>query len=141
MTTEFQSNSLAETHEIGRQILNTLTFPCCVYLTGELGAGKTSLCQAIIHAAGYLGAVSSPTYNLIQEYPVSGGTIYHMDLYRLEDPDELEYLAIEDLWSEDSLFLIEWPDKAQGRLYAADLSISIERNESHEGQSRLIKLS
>lgn len=141
MTTEFQSNSLADTHEIGRQIFSTLTFPCCVYLTGELGAGKTSLCQAIIHAAGYQGAVSSPTYNLIQEYPVSGGTIYHMDLYRLEDPDELEYLAIEDLWSNNSLFLIEWPDKAQGRLHPADKRINIASKETKEGEVRVIKVS
>lgn len=113
----------------GAQIYAQLKWPACVYLRGAMGAGKTTLCQAMIAAAGYPDAVTSPTYNIIQEYPVQQGgnsaTIYHMDLYRLEDPLELEFLGIEDLWNAHSMFLIEWPERAKGLLRSADYTIDI----------------
>ncbi|MCL4128770.1 UNVERIFIED_CONTAM: hypothetical protein GTU68_060198 [Idotea baltica] len=87
--------------------------PACIYFEGDLGAGKTTICKAIIKSLGYEGVVTSPTYNLIQEYPINDGVIYHMDLYRLQAPEELEFLAINDLWSKKSIFLIEWPEKGQ----------------------------
>lgn len=123
------SVSLDSIDQAGAQIYAQLKWPACVYLRGEMGAGKTTLCQSMIAAAGYPDAVTSPTYNIIQEYPVKlgskSGTIYHMDLYRLEDPLELEFLGIEDLWNSQTMFLIEWPERAKGLLRNADYTVDI----------------
>ena len=133
---EFNVTTLSETQAAASSIVDYLQFPQCVYFKGEMGAGKTTLCKSIIQAFGYVGEVTSPTYNLIQEYPVRQGTIYHMDLYRLEDASELEYLAIDDIWSEKSIFLIEWAERGQGFLQPADVTISISKlvTESHSGR-------
>jgi len=119
------ADQLEDMQVVGQKIAAQLTFPSCVYLHGNMGAGKTTLCKSIIKAFGYQNEVTSPTYNLIQEYQVEQGVIYHMDLYRLEDPSELEYLAVEDLWSSTSLFLIEWPEKGGRYLRKQDADISI----------------
>jgi len=124
----FESKSLNDTEDIGHQIANHLSFPSCVYLEAGMGAGKTTLTKSIINALGYVGPVTSPTYNLIQEYPVKDGMVYHMDLYRLQDPEELSFLALEDLWSEKSIFLIEWPQNGSGYLLPASHIISIEKS-------------
>jgi len=124
----FESTSLADTHHIGEQIARELTFPSCVYLDAGMGAGKTTLTKSIINALGYTGDVTSPTYNLIQEYPVNKGMVYHMDLYRLQDPEELAFLGLEDLWSDNSIFLIEWPQNGHGYLSSASHTITIEKN-------------
>ena len=107
----FSSTSLAQTAEVGKQIHDLLSAPACVYLRGDLGTGKTTLCQSIIAAFGVTETVTSPTYNLIHEYSHRKGVIYHMDLYRIDDPSELEFLALNDLWADNSIFLVEWPDK------------------------------
>lgn len=112
-TLSFDCKTLLDTQNAAMEIAQQLTLPDCVYLYGDLGAGKTTLCQSIIQAFGYNGAVTSPTYNLVHEYSVELGTIYHMDLYRLQDPEELAFLALADLWTERSLFLIEWPERGQ----------------------------
>jgi tRNA threonylcarbamoyladenosine biosynthesis protein TsaE len=122
------ANNLEQTHEIGAQIADALSFPACVYLDATMGAGKTTLCKSIIQHLGCSDAVTSPTYNLIQQYPVAQGVVYHMDLYRLADPAELEYLALEDLWSQRSLFLIEWPDQGEGYLRPATHTITIRKD-------------
>lgn len=129
----FESNSLADTEKAGSSIASQLIFPACVYLNGKMGAGKTTLTKSIIRSLGYEGEVTSPTYNLIQEYQVTQGTVYHMDLYRLEDPAEIEYLAIEDLWSDNCLFLIEWAEKGLGYLrpptHKIDIKLLFEKSE------------
>ncbi|NND00070.1 MAG: tRNA (adenosine(37)-N6)-threonylcarbamoyltransferase complex ATPase subunit type 1 TsaE, partial [Gammaproteobacteria bacterium] len=79
-----------------------------------------------------------PTYNLIHEYPVPTGTIYHMDLYRLNDPQELQFLGVKDLWAPDSLFLIEWPGNGEGFLPASDFNLSIERPDGAKDDERVI---
>ena len=135
---EFNVTTLSETQAAASNIIDYLQFPQCVYLKGEMGAGKTTLCKSIIQAFGYVGEVTSPTYNLIQEYPVKQGTIYHMDLYRLEDASELEYLAIDDIWSEKSIFLIEWAERGQGFLQPADVTISINKLVSEPQNRRQI---
>ena len=141
----YYSNNVNETKTIGADLFALFRLPACVYLVGDMGVGKTTLCQAIIEAAGYCGVITSPTYNLIQEYEVEAGTIYHMDLYRLEDPAEIEFLGLDDLWHRKSLFLIEWPSKGLGHLRSADLTISIsltgsEEQNSEIGERRLITL-
>ncbi len=138
--TEYIAHSVADTERIGADIADKLTLPSCIYLDGAMGAGKTTLCKAILAKLGYTGTVTSPTYNLIQEYEIAQGVVQHMDLYRLQDPEELEFLAIEDLWTENSLFLIEWPEKGEGALPAADFIISVHRMACESGEKRKIVL-
>ncbi|GHA21511.1 tRNA (adenosine(37)-N6)-threonylcarbamoyltransferase complex ATPase subunit type 1 TsaE [Arenicella chitinivorans] len=134
----FESHSLGDTIKIGEMIASNLDAPASVYLNGSMGAGKTTLIRAILAGLGYTAPVTSPTYNLIHEYPLPSMTVYHMDLYRLEDPQELEYLAIEDLWREDSLFLIEWPERGAGWLPKATATVQISPHENQQSESRMI---
>lgn len=99
--------------------------PFIVALEGELGAGKTTLVGGILRSYGVTGPVRSPTYTLIEPYEVAGRAIYHLDLYRLNDPDEVEPLGIRDLLTGSALLLIEWPSRAEGAIPAADLMIEI----------------
>lgn len=125
---EYSSRSLQETQIAGEDIAMQLVFPSCVYLVGDMGVGKTTLTKSIIQSFGYTGEVTSPTYNLVQEYKVEKGIVYHMDLYRIEDPSEIEFLALDDLWSAQSLFLIEWPERGLGYLPPNDVELSICKN-------------
>jgi tRNA threonylcarbamoyladenosine biosynthesis protein TsaE len=108
---------------------------CVVYLHGELGAGKTTLVRGVLHALGYDGRVKSPTYTLIESYPVpqADRELHHLDLYRLVTPDEVTGLALRDLPVEDWL-LIEWPEKGTGALPPADLVAYLE----HAGSGRVV---
>lgn len=137
---EYTVSSLAETAEVGRSIANQLRFPACVYLEGVMGVGKTTLTKSILSGLGYQGAVTSPTYNLVQEYEVEQGRVYHMDLYRVQDPSELEFLALEDLWGDNVLFLVEWPRNGAGWLRPADFQIDLSIFYHHEQKKRKIIL-
>ena len=94
-----------------------------VLLEGELGAGKSTFARALITAMGHAGAVPSPTYTLVEPYELAGQHVYHVDLYRVSDEEELRYLGWTEL--EDGLRLVEWPDRAPGLLAAADLRVSL----------------
>jgi tRNA threonylcarbamoyladenosine biosynthesis protein TsaE len=96
-----------------------------LYLHGDLGTGKTTLVRGILRGLGHEGAVRSPTYTLIEPYALGGRQVYHLDLYRLGDAEELEYLGLRDLLGADQLLLVEWPERAAGALPAADLDIRI----------------
>lgn len=107
------------------------TPPLVVYLKGDLGAGKTLFTRAYIHALGYEGYVKSPSYGLLETYEVAGQTVLHLDLYRIEDPEELEYLAIRDLYRNYCSLFVEWPDRGRHYLPAPDLVLEFgEKDES-----------
>lgn len=107
-----------------------------VFLHGQLGAGKTTLVRGILRALGHEGSVKSPTYTLLEPYEVSGKTIYHFDLYRIGDSEELEYIGIDELLDADAIKLVEWPEQGAGRLPEPDVSIRL----SLEGEGRHIEV-
>jgi len=96
-----------------------------VYLRGELGAGKTTLARGWLRAMGASGAIRSPTYTLVEPYELDGRSVLHLDLYRLNDPAELEQLGLADTPPDRSHWLVEWPERAAGRLPAADLELAL----------------
>ena len=85
--------------------------PLVIWLEGDLGAGKTTFARALIKALGHKGRVKSPTYGLLEQYQLGLLQVLHMDLYRINDPGELEFLGLEDMLDEKTILLIEWPDK------------------------------
>lgn len=117
--------------------LATLLPPMCVlYLEGDLGTGKTTLTRGILRQLGHAGAVRSPTYTLLESYQFADRAVYHLDLYRLTDPEELEYLGLRDLLGETALWVIEWPERGVAHLPAADLTIHI----NHLSSGRRLQL-
>lgn len=98
-----------------------LAAPLVIYLDGPLGAGKTTFVRALLQALGHPGRVKSPTYGLLETYDAGGLRILHLDLYRIEHADELAYLALPDLFDENTVLLIEWPGRGGGGIPAADL--------------------
>lgn len=116
----------------GAKLASTINSPALVFLQGDLGAGKSTLVRGFMRGLGYSGRVKSPTFTLVEPYEMVDKTIYHLDLYRLADPEELEFIGIRDILSAESLCLIEWPEKAGGILGEPDILINI--NSMNEGR-------
>jgi tRNA threonylcarbamoyladenosine biosynthesis protein TsaE len=103
--------------------------PVVVYLQGDLGAGKTTFARAYVHALGFEGYVKSPSYGLLETYEAGGQKVLHLDLYRIEDPEELEYLAIRDLFDHATALLVEWPERGLNYLPLPDLVLEFGEND------------
>lgn len=136
---EITTNSAEETIAFGRTLVEVLTPPKLVLLRGDLGAGKTTLVKGV--AAAFEAAseedVTSPTFTLIHEYRGPNAMLYHIDLYRIDTPRELDTLALDDLRSENSILLIEWGEKFARLLRERDVEISLEREAENRRRIRL----
>ena len=110
------------------QVIGQINAPLLILLNGDLGAGKTTLSRGILNGLGHRGSVKSPTYTLVEPYDLEVGKVFHFDLYRLVDPEELYDIGFNDYLSESQLCMIEWPDKGGSLLPKADISMQINSN-------------
>ena len=116
----------AEMRAFGARLIEACDQGGLITLEGELGTGKTTLVRGALEAEGVSSGVRSPTYTLVEYYPLPRFAVAHFDLYRLADPEELEYLGFRDYLNPQTLCLFEWPQRAAGYLQAADLEIKLD---------------
>lgn len=128
---ELHLQDAAATDALAERLARTLPAQAVIHLHGDLGAGKSSLARALLRNLGVTGSIRSPTYTLVEQYPLStGGLALHLDLYRIGDPSELEFLGLDP--AEARLWLVEWPERGLGALPEADLLIDL----AIDGQGR-----
>ncbi|MGO2011438.1 tRNA (adenosine(37)-N6)-threonylcarbamoyltransferase complex ATPase subunit type 1 TsaE [Pseudoalteromonas sp.] len=128
----FQLADEAETVAMGCQLAELIDSGAVIYLHGDLGAGKTTLTRGIVQGFGHKGKVKSPTYTLVEPYELARENVYHFDLYRLGDPEELEYMGIRDYFSNQAVCVVEWPEKGGEFIPTPDLDITL----TYVGDSR-----
>jgi len=119
------------TEHAGRAIAGTLSPGMIVTLSGDLGAGKTTLARGVLRGLGWAGPVKSPSYALVEHYPFSNLYLYHFDFYRFEDVREWDDAGFAEAFRCDTVCLVEWPERVAGRLPPADLAITL--SPSHDG--------
>ena len=136
MTEYLQIDDEAAMLALGATLATRLPHGGLITLHGDLGAGKTTLVRGLLRALGHCGIVKSPTYTLVEPYSLAALTVYHFDLYRVADPEELEYMGIRDYLRPDALCLVEWPEQAGNSLPKADLQVFIH----HAGNSRRVEI-
>ncbi len=129
-------STVTATEALGARLASTLRPGNILYLSGDLGAGKTTLVRGLLHTLGHRGAVKSPTYTLVEPYQIGDWRLFHWDLYRLADPEELDFLGLRDQIDGQAALLIEWPERGQGELPAADVEIAL----SYAGEGRACRL-
>ena len=132
----------SSTLQFGARLFECIQGASLIYLHGDLGAGKTTCVRGYLNAGGYTGPVKSPTFTLVEEYQLSDRKIVHFDLYRLADPEELEWIGLRDYLDHDVVCFIEWPEKGTGYLPNPDLIIRFDgvretRNVSWRAQSEI----
>jgi len=116
----------AATAEFGRRLAAVSGGSGLITLQGDLGSGKTTLSRALIRALGHEGPVKSPTYTLVETYEIGELRVLHYDLYRLNDPEELHYLGVRDFLDDNTLTLVEWPERGRPWLPEADLALELQ---------------
>jgi len=125
-----RSEDAAATEAAGRRLSGVLRAGMTVHLRGALGAGKTTFVRGVLRGLGHAGAVKSPTYTLVEPYLLSGTDVYHFDLYRVSDPEELELIGIRDYMDGRAICLVEWPERGSDFLAVPDFSVTI-RQQNH----------
>ena len=125
-----------ETTQLGRTLAEALVWPFVLFLKGDLGAGKTTLMRGLVQSLGHEGRVKSPTYGIAETYAINEKSCVHMDLYRIADPDEIEYLGVLDNLGDKSLLAVEWPEKGAEGLPAPDLELEM----AHLGEGRVVTI-
>src|SRR5690348_3916777 len=126
----------AATISFARKLAPALREGGVLYLRGELGAGKTTFARALLQALGAGERIKSPTYSLLERYRANGHDAFHLDLYRIAAADELEYLGLDELRDPRAIVLVEWPERGEGALPAADLELLLE----HDDRARKARL-
>lgn len=138
------AHDVAETRALGARIAGAILRagrrePLLIGLSGDLGAGKTTLVGGLLAALGHPGPARSPTYALVESYRLMDLDLHHCDLYRLRDPEEMEDLGLRDLMTPGSVLLVEWPERAGQRLRAPDLELRLSyRGSTGSDQGRII---
>jgi tRNA threonylcarbamoyladenosine biosynthesis protein TsaE len=122
----------SEQEQLAAQMAQFTEQGSVIFLQGDLGAGKTTFVRGFLQGLGHKGVVKSPTYTLVEPYSIDNKRIYHFDLYRLANPDELEYAGGRDYFDGESICLVEWPEKAEGFLPVADIQLLL----SYENEGR-----
>lgn len=126
----------ADTERLGQALAGALAPGLVIHLEGDLGAGKTTLTRALLRALGHAGPVKSPTYALVEVYKLLNLYLYHFDFYRFEHPEEFVDAGLAEYFRDDSVCVVEWPDKAAGVAPGPDLRIGLR----HEGAGRRAEL-